>query len=106
MAASSKGQSVFIGLLMNTSSSFHGDVTMYRGLTLTCQGCAAHLQAQKWNGSSKGIVKSCFWAFARIGRQFPRIKVSFHISVQRLIVDPTSLARQMCGPLSLAERRL
>ncbi|KAL2816078.1 fungal-specific transcription factor domain-containing protein [Aspergillus granulosus] len=30
------------------------------------KGCAAHLQAQKWNGSSKGIVKSCFWAFARI----------------------------------------
>jgi hypothetical protein len=31
------------------------------------QGCAAHLQAQRWNGSSTGIVKSCFWAFARIG---------------------------------------
>ncbi|KAL4976004.1 hypothetical protein BDW66DRAFT_159944 [Aspergillus desertorum] len=30
------------------------------------KGCAGHLQAQKWNGSSKGIVKSCFWAFARI----------------------------------------
>ncbi|KAL3459148.1 hypothetical protein BJX64DRAFT_207545 [Aspergillus heterothallicus] len=25
-----------------------------------------HLKAQKWNGSSTGIVKSCFWAFARI----------------------------------------
>ncbi|KAH2132806.1 hypothetical protein KXV68_000439, partial [Aspergillus fumigatus] len=30
------------------------------------KGCAGLLQAQKWNGSSQGIVKSCFWAFARI----------------------------------------
>ncbi|KAL4907846.1 fungal-specific transcription factor domain-containing protein [Aspergillus multicolor] len=30
------------------------------------KGCAAHLQAQRWNGSSQGIVKACFWAFARI----------------------------------------
>ncbi|PWY96194.1 hypothetical protein BO94DRAFT_2233 [Aspergillus sclerotioniger CBS 115572] len=30
------------------------------------KGCAGHLQAKRWNGSSEGIVKSCFWAFARI----------------------------------------
>ncbi|KAI9929559.1 hypothetical protein ASPWEDRAFT_172784 [Aspergillus wentii DTO 134E9] len=30
------------------------------------QGCAGLLRAKKWNGSSAGIVKSCFWAFARI----------------------------------------
>ncbi|OJJ57336.1 hypothetical protein ASPSYDRAFT_58899 [Aspergillus sydowii CBS 593.65] len=30
------------------------------------KGCAGLLQAQKWNGSSPGIIKSCFWAFARI----------------------------------------
>ncbi|PLB53777.1 hypothetical protein P170DRAFT_4722 [Aspergillus steynii IBT 23096] len=30
------------------------------------KGCASLLQAKKWNGSSNGIVKSCFWAFARI----------------------------------------
>ncbi|KAB8257805.1 hypothetical protein BDV32DRAFT_126730 [Aspergillus pseudonomiae] len=30
------------------------------------KGCAGLLLAKKWNGSSQGIVKSCFWAFARI----------------------------------------
>ncbi|KAE8383152.1 hypothetical protein BDV26DRAFT_252211 [Aspergillus bertholletiae] len=30
------------------------------------KGCAGLLLANKWNGSSRGIVKSCFWAFARI----------------------------------------
>ncbi|OMP83588.1 hypothetical protein BK809_0004969, partial [Diplodia seriata] len=30
------------------------------------QGCAELLRAKGWNGSSPGIVKSCFWAFARI----------------------------------------
>ncbi|KAJ5770926.1 uncharacterized protein N7511_002977 [Penicillium nucicola] len=30
------------------------------------KGCAGFLRAQKWNGSSKGIVKASFWAFARI----------------------------------------
>ncbi|KAL4959555.1 Zn(II)2Cys6 transcription factor [Aspergillus stella-maris] len=30
------------------------------------KGCAGLLQAKKWNGSAPGIVKSCFWAFARI----------------------------------------
>lgn len=32
------------------------------------KGCAGFLRAQKWNGSSEGIVKASFWAFARIGR--------------------------------------
>ncbi|KAK4861889.1 hypothetical protein LT330_003924 [Penicillium expansum] len=31
------------------------------------KGCAGFLRAQKWNGSSEGIVKASFWAFARIG---------------------------------------
>ncbi|KAB8279286.1 hypothetical protein BDV30DRAFT_222444 [Aspergillus minisclerotigenes] len=30
------------------------------------KGCAGLLLAKKWNGSSQGIVKSCFWAFGRI----------------------------------------
>ncbi|PYI09799.1 hypothetical protein BO78DRAFT_22899 [Aspergillus sclerotiicarbonarius CBS 121057] len=30
------------------------------------KGCAGHLQAKRWNGSTEGIVKGCFWAFARI----------------------------------------
>ncbi|RAK77244.1 uncharacterized protein BO72DRAFT_468545 [Aspergillus fijiensis CBS 313.89] len=30
------------------------------------KGCAGLLQLKKWNGCSPGIVKSCFWAFARI----------------------------------------
>ncbi|KAF9889264.1 hypothetical protein FE257_007577 [Aspergillus nanangensis] len=30
------------------------------------KGCASLLQAKKWSGSSHGIVKCCFWAFARI----------------------------------------
>ncbi|KAL4933017.1 uncharacterized protein BDV17DRAFT_145245 [Aspergillus undulatus] len=30
------------------------------------KGCAGLLQAQRWTGSAQGIVKSCFWAFARI----------------------------------------
>ncbi|PYH77471.1 hypothetical protein BO82DRAFT_319710 [Aspergillus uvarum CBS 121591] len=30
------------------------------------KGCAGLLQSKKWNGCSPGIVKSCFWAFARI----------------------------------------
>ncbi|KAL4879945.1 hypothetical protein BJY04DRAFT_208417 [Aspergillus karnatakaensis] len=29
-------------------------------------GCAGLLQSQKWYGASQGIIKSCFWAFARI----------------------------------------
>lgn len=31
------------------------------------KGCAGFLRAQRWNGSSEGIVKASFWAFARIG---------------------------------------
>ncbi|KAL5621121.1 hypothetical protein FOBRF1_004367 [Fusarium oxysporum] len=30
------------------------------------KGCAGLLRMRKWNGNSKGIVKTCFWAFARI----------------------------------------
>ncbi|KAG5659478.1 hypothetical protein KAF25_002037 [Fusarium avenaceum] len=30
------------------------------------RGCADLLRMCKWNGNSEGIVKSCFWAFARI----------------------------------------
>ncbi|CAG9945622.1 unnamed protein product [Clonostachys rosea f. rosea IK726] len=30
------------------------------------RGCAELLRMCKWNGNSEGIVKSCFWAFARI----------------------------------------
>ncbi|KAJ5274134.1 hypothetical protein N7497_012456 [Penicillium chrysogenum] len=30
------------------------------------KGCAGFLRAQRWNGSSEGIVKASFWAFARI----------------------------------------
>ncbi|OAL03229.1 hypothetical protein IQ06DRAFT_334667 [Phaeosphaeriaceae sp. SRC1lsM3a] len=30
------------------------------------KGCAGLLGTKKWNGSSKGIVNACFWAFARI----------------------------------------
>ncbi|RTE69957.1 hypothetical protein BHE90_015658, partial [Fusarium euwallaceae] len=30
------------------------------------QGCAGLLRMRKWNGNSLGIVKTCFWAFARI----------------------------------------
>ncbi|PYI24790.1 hypothetical protein BO99DRAFT_469894 [Aspergillus violaceofuscus CBS 115571] len=30
------------------------------------KGCAGLLQLKKWNGCSPGIVKPCFWAFARI----------------------------------------
>lgn len=32
------------------------------------KGCAGFLRAKKWNGSSDGIVKASFWAFARIGK--------------------------------------
>lgn len=31
------------------------------------RGCAGFLRNKKWNGSSDGIVKASFWAFARIG---------------------------------------
>lgn len=31
------------------------------------KGCAGLLRMRKWNGNSPGIVKTCFWAFARIG---------------------------------------
>ncbi|CVK92166.1 uncharacterized protein FPRN_09784 [Fusarium proliferatum] len=30
------------------------------------KGCAGLLRMCKWNGNCKGIVKTCFWAFARI----------------------------------------
>ncbi|KAH7210775.1 uncharacterized protein BKA55DRAFT_585574 [Fusarium redolens] len=30
------------------------------------RGCADLLRMCKWNGNSQGIIKSCFWAFARI----------------------------------------
>ncbi|KAE8336239.1 hypothetical protein BDV24DRAFT_178648 [Aspergillus arachidicola] len=30
------------------------------------KGCARLFRVNGWNGSSRGIVKSCFWAFARI----------------------------------------
>ncbi|KAH7112021.1 hypothetical protein EDB81DRAFT_828569 [Dactylonectria macrodidyma] len=30
------------------------------------RGCAGLLRMCKWNGNSEGIVKACFWAFARI----------------------------------------
>ncbi|KAH7187930.1 hypothetical protein DER44DRAFT_816326 [Fusarium oxysporum] len=30
------------------------------------KGCAGLLRLRKWNGNSEGIVKACFWAFARI----------------------------------------
>ncbi|KAF4970017.1 hypothetical protein FSARC_2834 [Fusarium sarcochroum] len=30
------------------------------------RGCADLLRMCKWNGNSEGIVKACFWAFARI----------------------------------------
>ncbi|KAF4443600.1 alkaline phosphatase family [Fusarium acutatum] len=30
------------------------------------KGCAGLLRMRKWNGNSMGIVKTCFWAFARI----------------------------------------
>ncbi|KZL72219.1 alkaline phosphatase family protein, partial [Colletotrichum tofieldiae] len=30
------------------------------------KGCAGLLKSRNWSGSSRGIVKSCFWAFARI----------------------------------------
>ncbi|CAH0043171.1 unnamed protein product, partial [Clonostachys rhizophaga] len=30
------------------------------------RGCAELLRMCKWNGNSEGIVKACFWAFARI----------------------------------------
>ncbi|EXA31513.1 hypothetical protein FOVG_17214 [Fusarium oxysporum f. sp. pisi HDV247] len=30
------------------------------------KGCAGLLRMRKWNGNSEGIVKACFWAFARI----------------------------------------
>ncbi|KAJ5087174.1 Zn(II)2Cys6 transcription factor [Penicillium angulare] len=30
------------------------------------KGCASLLHNRKWNGSCSGIVKCCFWAFARI----------------------------------------
>lgn len=46
----------------------------YRYLYTNRQGCAGLLRAKKWNGSSAGIVKSCFWAFARIG-MFPSISI-------------------------------
>ncbi|KAF0330442.1 alkaline phosphatase family protein [Colletotrichum asianum] len=29
-------------------------------------GCAGLLKSRNWKGCSKGIIKSCFWAFARI----------------------------------------
>lgn len=31
------------------------------------RGCAGFLRNKRWNGSSDGIVKASFWAFARIG---------------------------------------
>ncbi|KAI9148267.1 Cytochrome P450 monooxygenase cypX [Paramyrothecium foliicola] len=30
------------------------------------EGCAGLLSLRRWNGSARGIVKTCFWAFARI----------------------------------------
>lgn len=32
------------------------------------RGCAAFLHNKRWNGSSDGIIKASFWAFARIGK--------------------------------------
>ncbi|RAQ74675.1 hypothetical protein COH20_009555 [Aspergillus flavus] len=32
------------------------------------KGCAGLFRVNGWNGSSRGIVKWCFWAFARIGK--------------------------------------
>lgn len=34
------------------------------------QGCAGLLRMRNWNGDSEGIVKTCFWAFARIGTSY------------------------------------
>ncbi|KAH7129735.1 hypothetical protein B0J13DRAFT_644606, partial [Dactylonectria estremocensis] len=35
------------------------------------KGCAGLLKSRGWHGSSTGIVKACFWAFARIGIHGP-----------------------------------
>ncbi|KAI8674270.1 hypothetical protein NCS55_00750400 [Fusarium keratoplasticum] len=35
-------------------------------ITIYLKGCAGLLRMRKWNGNSAGIVKTCFWAFARI----------------------------------------
>ncbi|GKZ60764.1 hypothetical protein AnigIFM63309_008415 [Aspergillus niger] len=48
------------------------------------KGCASLLHSRKWNGSCSGIVKSCFWAFARID-----VWAAF-ISCKRLLIPTDS----------------
>ncbi|KAJ5817269.1 hypothetical protein N7447_009502 [Penicillium robsamsonii] len=69
--------------LLLRQDSVHADTSILATCTLLCvyemmasrveewrrhlKGCAGFLRAQRWNGSSEGIVKASFWAFARIG---------------------------------------
>lgn len=42
----------------------------YSGYLQYEKGCAGLFSSKGWNGSSFGLVKPCFWAFARMG-EFP-----------------------------------
>ncbi|KAF7593985.1 hypothetical protein BBP40_010382 [Aspergillus hancockii] len=45
------------------------------------KSCAGLLQAKGWNGSSKGIVESCSWAFARIGELLPTARTTLFCTI-------------------------
>ena len=49
-------------------------LTVYEMMTVTysdwerhLEGCAGIFRANNWNGSTRGLVGCCFWAYARIG---------------------------------------
>ncbi|KAL4982407.1 hypothetical protein BDW68DRAFT_195359 [Aspergillus falconensis] len=60
------------------------------------KGCASLLHSRKWNGSCSGIVKACFWAFARID-----VWAAF-ISGKRLLIPTDSWVDNSSIPLVAA----
>ncbi|EAU35406.1 conserved hypothetical protein [Aspergillus terreus NIH2624] len=64
------------------------------------KGCASLLHSRKWNGSCSGIVKSCFWAFARID-----VWAAF-ISGKRLLIPTDSWVDNSSIPLVAANGTL
>ncbi|OJJ65637.1 hypothetical protein ASPBRDRAFT_212020 [Aspergillus brasiliensis CBS 101740] len=64
------------------------------------KGCASLLHSRRWNGSCSGIVKSCFWAFARID-----VWAAF-ISGKRLLIPTDSWVDNSSIPLVAANGTL
>ncbi|CBF82226.1 Zn(II)2Cys6 transcription factor [Aspergillus nidulans FGSC A4] len=64
------------------------------------KGCASLLHSRKWNGSCSGIVKACFWAFARID-----VWAAF-ISGKRLLIPTDSWVDNSSIPLVAANGTL